>query len=68
MKKKQPIPFKNTEILMKALFLNSKYSNLLKEISAKKSLFKSPYDYWYAFHKIAMYQNNVQRIILIYSK
>jgi len=55
---------KNTEILMKALFLEYKYNSLLKEITAQKTLFKSLTDYWTVFFRIAQYQIVCQRIIL----
>jgi hypothetical protein len=56
------LPSNQSEILLKALFLESKYTILLKEITAQKSLFKTPLDFWTIFFKITQYQLVCQRI------
>ncbi len=61
--KSNKLQFSESEIVMKALFLESRYSKLLKEITAQKSLFKDTHAYWVAFFKVAQYQIVCQRII-----
>jgi len=60
---KKALGFEHSEIILKAMFLEHKYSSLLKEITAQKKAFGNPLAYWTTFHKIAQYQIVCQRII-----